>query len=79
MALLENEVIRLADALDDYDHVSIADIGGSDESGYWLVLRDERFELQYAIDSDADYWDFVGAVVDPRQSVVLKLLEMGGV
>ena len=67
MALLEREAIRLADALDDYEYVSVADIGGSTEGGYWLVLRDERFDLHYAIDCHADYWDFLGYFTDGKQ------------
>lgn len=67
MALLEKEAIRFAASLDDYEHVSAVDIGGSDGGGYWLVLRDERFDLQYAIDSHADYWDFLGYFADGKQ------------
>jgi hypothetical protein len=33
MPLLEHEAQRFADALDDCEHVSVADIGGGDESG----------------------------------------------
>jgi hypothetical protein len=57
--LLEPEAQRFADALDDYEHVSVADIGGTDESGYWLVVHDHRFDIRYLIDSHADYWDFI--------------------
>ena len=60
MALLEKEVIRFAESLDDYEHVSVKDIGGTDERGSWLVVRDERFGLCYEIASHCDYWDFLG-------------------
>ena len=60
MPLLEQEATRMAAALDDYDHVSVSDIGGSEESGYWLHITDQRFGLTYEIDSHADYWDFLG-------------------
>ncbi len=69
MALLEHEAQRLADALDDYDGVSVADIGGSDDGGFWVVVHDHRFDLRYEVGSHADYWDFIGALVDHRQYV----------
>jgi hypothetical protein len=58
-SLLEQDAVRLAAALDDYELVSVTDIGGADGSGYWLTVRDERFGLHYEIDSHADYWDFL--------------------
>ena len=67
MALLEKDAIRLADALDDYDHVSVTDIGGWGPEGFWLVVRDHRFQLDYEIASHVDYWDFIGALVDHKQ------------
>jgi len=69
MALLEKEAIRFAEALDDYDHVSVRDIGGNCHS-YWVVVRDHRFELDYEISSHCD-WDFVGALVGHRQCLSL--------
>ena len=59
MPLLEHEAQRFAVALDDYEHVSVNDIGGSDESGFWVVVHDQRFELRYEVRSHADYWDFI--------------------
>ena len=76
MALLEREAVRLADALDDYDHVSVADVGGSEGDGYWLVLRDERSDLHYAIGSHADYWDFLGFFADGKQWPARPLAEV---
>lgn len=35
MALLEKEAIRFAESLDDYEHVSVKDIGGWDPTGHW--------------------------------------------
>ncbi len=43
MALLEQEVIRFAASLDDYERVSVSDIGGWDPEGFWVVVRDRRF------------------------------------
>ena len=76
MALLEREATRFAESLDDYDHVSVTDIGGSEGDGYWLVLCDERFDLQYAIDSHADYWDFLGYFADGKQWPAKPLQEV---
>ena len=67
MALLEKDATRFAESLDDYDHVSVTDIGGRDVSGYWLVVHDHRFQLDYEIASHVDYWDFIGALVDHKQ------------
>jgi hypothetical protein len=60
MSLLEAEAVRRAAALDDYELVRVTDIGGTDECGHWLCLRDERFDLSYEITSHADDWDFLG-------------------
>ena len=73
MALLEKEAIRFAESLDDYEHVSAVDIGGSENHGHWLVVRDHRFGLDYRIGSHCDYWDFIGAVVDHRQWAALPI------
>ena len=59
MALLEHEAQRFAEALDDYDQVSIVDIGGTDEHGYWLVVHDHRIGTDYSIGSHSDYWEFI--------------------
>ncbi|MDP9067927.1 MAG: hypothetical protein M3N53_06240 [Actinomycetota bacterium] len=69
MALLEKEVTRFADSLDDYEHVSASDIGGQGSDGYWLVVRDRGFGLDYEIASHCDYWDFIGALVDHKQYI----------
>jgi hypothetical protein len=62
VALLEKEAVRFAESLDDYEHVSVADIGGWGPHGFWLVVRDERFDISYEIDSHYDYWDLISAV-----------------
>lgn len=62
MALLEKEAIRFAESLDDYEHVSVSDIGGWDPVGFWLVVQDDRFDMSYEIASHCDYWDVVSAV-----------------
>ncbi len=53
MALLEKQVTRFADSLDDYEHVSVSAIGGEGPDCYWLVLRDHRFEFAYEISCSA--------------------------
>lgn len=63
MALLEKEAIRFAQSLDDYEHVSVKDIGGEEPSSYWLAVTDERFWVDYEIGFHCDYWDFVTALV----------------
>jgi hypothetical protein len=75
MALLEQEAIRFAKSLDDYEHVAVTDIGGSGAVGYWVVVQDLRLDLSYAIASHCDYWDFVGALVEHRQCLSLAALK----
>ena len=65
--LPEKDALRMAAGLDDYELVSVSDIGGTDESGYWLTVRDERFGLSYEIASHSDYWDFLGYFGDGKQ------------
>ncbi len=74
MALLEQEAIRFAESLDDYEHVTVTDIGGWGPIGR-LVVRDHRFYLCYEITSHCDYWDFIGALVDHRQCLSLSVLK----
>jgi hypothetical protein len=62
MALLEQEAIRFAESLDDYEHVTVTDIGGWGPIGYRVVVRDHRFDLDYEITSHCDYWDVVSAI-----------------
>lgn len=69
MALLEQEAIRFAESLDDYEHVSVTDIGGWGPIAYWVVVSDHRFGLEYEISSHCDYWDFIGALVDHKQYI----------
>lgn len=59
MALLEKEAIRFAESLDDYDYVSVTEIGGRGPTGFWVVVRDERLDISYEITSHCDYWDFI--------------------
>ena len=56
MALLEKEATRFAESLDDYEHVTVTDIGGWGPIGYWLVVHDHRFDTDYEIASHCDYW-----------------------
>lgn len=71
-ALLEHEAIRFAESFDDYEHVSVADMGGWGPDGFWVVVTDERFGLRYEIACHCDYRDFIGGLVDHRQGVELK-------
>ena len=70
MALLEKEMVRFAESLDDYEHVSVSDMGGWGPIGFWVEVRDERFGLTYEIASHCDYWDywdywdFIGALMN---------------
>ena len=69
MALLEQEAIRFAESLDDYEHVSVTDIGGWGPVGFWVVVCDHRFKLDYEIASHCDYSDFLGTLVNHKQAV----------
>jgi hypothetical protein len=73
MALIEQGAVWFAESLDDYEHVSVRDIGGVEPFDHWIVIHDHRFELDYEIASHCDYWDFIGAVVDHRQYVALPV------
>jgi hypothetical protein len=69
VALLEKEATRFAESLDDYEHVTVKDIGGWGPIGYWLGVHDHRFNLEYKIASHCDYWDFVTAGPNPSYDV----------
>ncbi len=69
MALLEQEAIRFAESLDDYEHVTVKDIGGWGPTGFHVTVRDHRFDNTYEIASHCDYWDFIGALVDHKQYI----------
>jgi hypothetical protein len=75
MALLEQEAIRFAESLDDYEHVTVTDIGGWGPEGFWVVVRDQRLDISYEIASHCDYWDFIGALVEHRQCLSLTPLK----
>ena len=59
MAPLETEVQRFASALDDYEDLSVVDIGGTDHVGYWLVIQDDRTRARREICSWLDYWECI--------------------
>ncbi len=69
MALREQEAIRFAESLDDYEHVSVTDIGGWGPINYRVVVRDHRFDIDYEIASHCDYWDLISALVDHKQYI----------
>jgi hypothetical protein len=71
MALLEQEAIRFAESLDDYEHVTVTDIGGWGPIDYRVTVRDHRFDLDYEIASHSDYCGFMAALVDDRQCLSL--------
>jgi hypothetical protein len=73
MALLEKEVTRFAESLDDCEHVSVTDIGGWGRHGFCLVVHDHRFGLDHEIALHCDYWDFIAALVDHKQYVARPL------
>ncbi len=73
MALTERDAIRFAESLEGYEHVSVTDIGGTDEGGYCVVVRDHRFQLDYEISSHSAYWDFIAALVDHKQYLALPI------
>lgn len=75
MALLEEEMVRFAESLADYEHVSVADMGGWGPIGFWLVVHDGRFNLSYEIASHCDYWDFIGALTHHQQCISLTPLK----
>jgi hypothetical protein len=61
------EAVRFAESFDDYEHVSITDIVGWHPTAFWLVVRDEHFDISNEFASHCDYWDFIGALVDHKQ------------
>jgi hypothetical protein len=75
VALLEQEAVRFAESLDDYEHVTVTDMGGDGPTAFWVVVHDQRLGLSYRIRSHCDYWDFVGALIDHRQCLSLRPLE----
>ena len=62
MALLETEMVRFAESLDDYEHVSVTDMGGWGPDRYWVVVHDHRFDADYEIASHCDYWEVLTAL-----------------
>lgn len=62
MALLETEMVRFAESLDDYEHVSVTDMGGWGPDRYWLVVHDHRFDADYEIASHCNYWEVLTAL-----------------
>ena len=63
MALLEQEAIRFAESLDDYEHISLVGINSEGPNGHSVIVHDERFDVDYEIASHCDYWGVVGAIV----------------
>jgi len=67
MSLIEQDAIRMAAALEDYELVRVTDIRGDDAGGLEIDVRDERFGMDYEIGSHADYWDFLGYFCSGKQ------------
>jgi hypothetical protein len=67
MALREQEATRALSRWTTTSTSKVTDISGWGAGGFWVVVRDHRFERDYKIASHCDYWDFIGALVDYRQ------------
>ena len=65
MSLTENDAIRMAEALDDYDQVTVIDIRGRD-ADCSVVIRDERFATFHELTSRCDQLDFLAAFAGHR-------------
>lgn len=63
MPLIDKDAARIAAALDDYEYVSLQEVRPRSDGFFEVVVTDHRFELDYALASHSDYWDFVGSVV----------------
>ena len=61
-SLLEKDMVRFAESLDDYEHVSVTDMGGWGPDRYWVVVHDHRFDADYEIASHCDYWEVLTAL-----------------
>ena len=61
-SLLEKDMVRFAISLDDFEHVSVTDMGGWGPDRYWVVVHDHRFDIDYEITSHSDYWDVISAL-----------------
>lgn len=73
MPLIDKDAARIAAALDDYEHVSLKEVRLRSDGFSEVVVTDHRFDVDYALASLCDYWDFVGSVVShvPYPSVPL--------
>ena len=60
MALMKQEAVRMATALDDYEHLRVVGLRAVDVRGAEIEIRDERAGLHYTIGSHTGYWDFLG-------------------
>ena len=66
MSLTENDAIRMAEALDDYDQVTVTDIRGRD-ADCSIVIRDERFGTFHELTSHCNHLDFLAAFASHRR------------
>ncbi|MDQ3913757.1 MAG: hypothetical protein M3285_01050 [Actinomycetota bacterium] len=73
MPLIDKDAARIAAALDDYENVSLKEVRPRSGGFFEVVVTDHRFDVDYALASHCDYWDFVGSVVSnvPYPSVPL--------
>jgi hypothetical protein len=73
MSSMKQEAVRMATALDDYEHLRVVGLRAVDARGAEIEIRDERAGLHYTIGSHADYWDFLGYFVMGKQWPVKPL------
>ena len=71
MALTESDALRLATALDDYELVKVTDIRGIGDR-FEIAFTDQRFDTDYVITSNWDYWDFIGYLTGTKAWPALK-------
>ena len=65
MSLTENDAIRMAQALDDFDRLTVTDIRGRG-ADCSIVVRDHRFDTLHEISSHCDHLDFLASFASHR-------------
>jgi hypothetical protein len=67
--LSEDDALQIARSLDDYQHVTVSDHGGSNETGYWISVHDELAGLEHVINTWPGYWDFLVTFLSGKQRI----------